>query len=411
MPTISVVVPTRDRPLFLRQALRSLVAQDFSDFEVIVADNPMTTPSESVVEEFGDDRFRYLRADRPLSMHDNWEAGFAAANGEHVGLMTDRMVWLPSTASCALALLEESAADVISWWYCSFEALDEQSDLTIGHYYPYPHALTGPRSFSGREELAKAMSFSVRRGTEGPAECRGNICFGLYRRDVVDGIRDRLGRVFPPVSPDHTSRVGALLTGTSFVDAGVPLQLSYSSETSNLRQSEKDLDYTRRFLEEVDPGRVDRLPIPGLYASLHNVIAHDFLIAEKLGVAELDRHNLAARAREDLDEVERWPDEAVRREQYRLLRAAERRVGRSMLGIQAGRAMLGARRQAAATRVALRELPYRLLLRMPRLRRSLRRMAGKPPLAPAQEPDTLAGAISAAEADLGGLGTRTHPQR
>ncbi len=371
---------------------------------MIVADNPVSAPCDEVVEEFGDDRFRYLRADRPLMMHDNWEAGCAAASGDYVGLMTDRMVWLPSTMSYALDLLEETSAAVISWWCSNFDSHNERSDLKTGSYRPYPYPPSGPTPFSGRDELAKAMTFSVRRGTEGPAEFRGNICFGLYRRDVLDGIRGRLGRVFPPGSPDHTSRVGALLTAPSFVDAGVPLQLSYSSETSTWRQSQQDLDYTRRYLEEIDPRMVDRLPIPGLYASLHNIIAHDFLIAEELGAAELDRRNLTVRAREDLYDVRRWPDKAVRRQQFRLLSGAERRAGRSRADIWAGRARLRARHQVAAIRGTVRDLIHRLLLRMPRLRRILRAMMGK------AGSDDVAGAILTLEAELAGLRARPQPK-
>jgi hypothetical protein len=401
MPTISVVIPTRDRPEFVRQALRSLLAQRFEDFEVVVADNPVTAPSEEVVAEFEDERIRYLRAERPLSMHDNWEAGCAGLRGDYVAVMIDKTVWLPSTMGRALGILEETSASVVSWWDSSFEPDDERSSLTEGAYYAYRHPPSEPTPFSGAEELSRAMAFDVRRGLEGPSYFRGKICFGLYRRDILDGIRDRIGRLFPPICPDYTSRTAALSIASTFVDAGVPLQLSFSSETSTGRQQGRDPLFAKRFLDEIDPGLVEQLPIPGVFASHHNIVAHDYLLAERLGEGELDRLNLANRAREDLDETE-WPDEELRREQYRLVAQAERRAGRSRMAIQAGRTAQRLRVRGAGAGAAVREAAIRLVQRMPPLHRAVRRALGRPPgaLEPEASSGTLSEAILAAESRL-----------
>jgi glycosyltransferase involved in cell wall biosynthesis len=408
MPTVSVVLPTRDRPAFVRQALGSLVAQAFTDFEVVVADNPVRDPCKAAVDELGDERVRYIRPERPLSMHDNWESGCAATTGDYVGVVIDKTVWLPSTLSHALALLEESSASVISWWSSSFAPHDVRASLTKGRYYAYPDPPRGPAEFDGAGEIAGATAFDVRRGGEGPAYFRGKICFGLYRRDVLDGIRDRVGRLFPPVAPDYTSRAAALATAPSFLDAGVPLQLSYLTEVSSGRRFELDASWAKTFLDEIDPGVIDRLPLTGVYASHHNVVAHDYLVAERLGTCKLNRLNLARRAREDLAIVEQWPDSRERRRQYRLLADAERRAGRSSLGVWRSRAAVRLGPAVAAGRAAphgVRELQYRTLLRMPRVHGALRRLLRRPP-APAPRPappvtaGTLESAIRAAESQL-----------
>lgn len=403
MPTISVVIPTRDRPAFVRQALGSLVAQQFSDFEVVVADNPLNAPCKEVVAEFGDERFRYRRADRPLSMHDNWEAGCAEATGDYVGVMIDKTVWLPSTMSHAMSILEETSASVLSWWNAHFRPDDERSGLTEGDYHLYHHPPRGLTRFSGTGELEQAVSLSIPRGRQGPEWFRGKICFGLYRRDVLERIRGRIGRVFEPISPDYTSRIAALATAPSFVDAGVPLQLSYFSKGSTGARVQRDPVVAKRLLDEIDPGLVDRLPIPGVYTSQHNIVAHDYLLAERLEAAELNRQNLMVRAREDLALDVEWPNRKLRREQSRLLAEAERRAGYSRRDIWAGHTAVRLRPWIEAVR-ELPTLPYRTILRAPRLHRAVRRVLGKPPVDPAWEagvhPNTLAGAISEAETQL-----------
>jgi hypothetical protein len=413
VPAISVVLPTRDRQEFVRQALESLAAQEFGDFEVVVADNPRTAPCEEVIREFDDKRFRYVRAGRPLAMHDNWEAGCAEATGDYVAVMIDKTIWLPSTMRLAMSILEESAASVISWWDSGFRPYDQHSSLTAGEYLAYPQESRDTAEFSGAGELVRAMAFDVRRGHEGPAYFRGKICFGLYRRDVLDGIRRRVGRLFPPIAPDYTSRAAALATAPTFVDAGVPMQLSYITDISTGASFARDPRLAKRFLDEIDPGLVDRLPLPGVYASHHNVVAHDYLVAESLGAGKLDRRNLVARVREDLDEIENWPDPAVRREQYRMLAAAERRAGVSGVSVRMGYAEDSLRRLLDQTRTAAHEIhdrQYRALVRRPRLHGALRRTLGKPPIAPVVAPipedsappavRTLAEAILAAESQL-----------
>lgn len=60
-PAISVVIPTYNRAHLVGRAVRSVLAQSFEDFELIVADDASTDDTAAVVEAFGDPRVRYVR--------------------------------------------------------------------------------------------------------------------------------------------------------------------------------------------------------------------------------------------------------------------------------------------------------------------------------------------------------------
>jgi len=81
-----------------------------------------------------------------------------------------------------------------------------------------------------------------------------------------------------------------------------------------------------KFLREIDPtlALLERLPIAGLYTSVHNMVAHDYARLEGAPIApgravRIDLANLALRAREDLDGVRIWASEQERRSQLALL--------------------------------------------------------------------------------------------
>ncbi len=63
-PKISVIVPTRNRPQFLRQALESVQAQDYEAFECIVVDDGSQDfgATERVVRDLRDARFRVVQS-------------------------------------------------------------------------------------------------------------------------------------------------------------------------------------------------------------------------------------------------------------------------------------------------------------------------------------------------------------
>jgi glycosyltransferase involved in cell wall biosynthesis len=61
MARVSVVIPAT-RPQFLSQAIASVLAQTFQDYELLVSDNSAAGDLRPLVAQFGDPRVRYIRA-------------------------------------------------------------------------------------------------------------------------------------------------------------------------------------------------------------------------------------------------------------------------------------------------------------------------------------------------------------
>jgi len=101
---ISVVVPTRDRPDYLRQALASIRALEAPDltFEVLVGDNGSDPRTRDVADEFGAIHIPVTTPGAGAARN----AGLSVASGEYVAFLDDDDVWMNSHVRPHLALLD-----------------------------------------------------------------------------------------------------------------------------------------------------------------------------------------------------------------------------------------------------------------------------------------------------------------
>jgi cellulose synthase/poly-beta-1,6-N-acetylglucosamine synthase-like glycosyltransferase len=368
MPRFSIVVPTRDRPDLLEFCLESLASQTFADFDVVVSDNPVTAPARHVFDRWARDGWCYLQPESPLPMHENFEAGCARAEGDFVAVVIDKTAIHPSALELADAALSSTpSADIVTWRNEGFTPLDEEGELGLGRFVPAGTA-TAPLSYDPAAELRSRFENGARRGADPVHYARGKIVFGAYSRALLDRIRAQTGRLFHPLAPDYTAMVPACVLARGAVDVGRPLLVSYNSARSNGRNQTIDPGYARKFIEAVDPSIIGALPVPDVFASMHNVVAYDLVSSAARCPAgstpELHMPNLLRRIREDLDGVN-WTDPAEREEQYARLEAAEAEHG------------VTPQPQPGATR-DLRDVVAGTLAQMPTIERFVYRAARKP---------------------------------
>jgi hypothetical protein len=326
MPRFSVVVPTRDRPDLLAFCLQSLAEQTFGDLEVIVADNPVNAPAREVFDRWAREGWRYVNPGRPLAMHENFELACAAATAEFVAVVIDKTILHPSALEHAERAVEgRPEIDIVTWWNEGYHPLDEEHEPGLGQFLPAA-APVEVALYDPMAELARRFENVEPRGRDPVHYVRGKIAFGAFSRRLLDRIRAQAGRLFPPLAPDYTSMVPACVLAEAAVDLGRPLLVSYNSARSNGWRQATDSRHARRFIESVDPAIVDALPVPGLYASQHNVVAYD-LVSSAARCPEgstppLNMPNLLRRMREDLAAMQ-WADPDDRAAQYALLEHAE----------------------------------------------------------------------------------------
>lgn len=101
-PVVSVILPTRDRARFVSDAIESVQAQHFTDWELIIVDDGSADDTAAIVEPYLEDRrIRYLqRPAQGVSAARN--RGLEHARGAFVAYLDSDNIWYPGFLAAAV---------------------------------------------------------------------------------------------------------------------------------------------------------------------------------------------------------------------------------------------------------------------------------------------------------------------
>ncbi len=106
-PAVSVILPAFETPeSFLRDAIESVLAQEFTDFELLVIDDGIRRTVANIVAGYPDERIRYCRNPHNLGMAATRNRGIELARGELLAFLDHDDVWLPRKLAVQTALLK-----------------------------------------------------------------------------------------------------------------------------------------------------------------------------------------------------------------------------------------------------------------------------------------------------------------
>ena len=183
-PLVSVITIFLDEERFLAEAIESVVAQTYSNWELLLCDDGSTDASAAIAAEWCErypDRIRCLthpgRENRGMSATRN--LGLAHCRGEYVAFLDGDDVWLREKLERQVAVLRTtpraSAAVTRTLYWHGWTGRDE--DVDLDRFSP----LVGPanRLVQGAAILRRILRGSV------DAIC---TCSVLIRRDAVMGV-------------------------------------------------------------------------------------------------------------------------------------------------------------------------------------------------------------------------------
>lgn len=122
----SIIVPTYNREAFIEKTIRSILAQTYTHFEVIVADDGSKDNTEAVVKAIGDERIRYYRKDNgERGAARNF--GIAHAKGGFITFIDSDDILYPNHFEEAIKLLQQQPTAEV--FHLAYEYRDVEGKL------------------------------------------------------------------------------------------------------------------------------------------------------------------------------------------------------------------------------------------------------------------------------------------
>ena len=175
-PRVSVVIPSYNNDEYIEETMRSVLAQTFTDFELVVADHSSADRTWELLQQFTDDpRVRLLNTPAGGGAERNWNRVTSEATGELVKLVCGDDLLAPDALAKQVAAFDEHDDGVVM--VASPRDIVDASGRRIVHNL-------GLGGLSGRVPGREAIRRSVLRG----ANIFGEPCCVLVRRTALEAV-------------------------------------------------------------------------------------------------------------------------------------------------------------------------------------------------------------------------------
>lgn len=165
MPKVSVIIPTKNGERYLREALESVMAQTFQDFEIIVVDDASTDGTAAIAKSCP--RVRYIYRERSEGVSRARNTAIRSAQGQYLASLDCDDLWFPEKLALQVPILDQEP--FVGVIYSDQEWVD-QAGRTIkvvphsnwpkgwDRYFCGGHNV-GPSTMLVRKELVEKIGF------------------------------------------------------------------------------------------------------------------------------------------------------------------------------------------------------------------------------------------------------------
>lgn len=272
MATISIIIPVYNVEKYLNRCVVSVLAQTYSDFEVILVDDGSPDNSGVMCDSFAekDKRIKVIhRENGGLSAARN--SGLAVADGEYVYFLDSDDFIHPQCLEIHLKSLLETDSDIS---IAKFEKFDVETDISLQDYTS-DYSVTPMKNVDALARLAGEVEFVI-------------ACNKLYKKSLFDKILFPEGKVHEDEFVAHHLLYKA--QRVVFSDAVLYFYFQNSSGITNSKYNAKRLDAIEAFDDRVDfykKHKLENLYNDLFFEYMEFLRTQYFKVVEELGDKEL----------------------------------------------------------------------------------------------------------------------------
>ncbi|MFS0836687.1 glycosyltransferase [Paenibacillus sp. 1P03SA] len=146
-PKVSVIIPSYNHGDYIKEAIESVLVQDFTDFELIIVDDASSDQSVEVISTFHDPRIKFHKFIENKGAVETLNYGIKLSRGNYIALLNSDDSWEKGKLSTQVKILDEDPQIGIVFTNASF--VDENNQILSKKDYPWADVFLQPNRESG----------------------------------------------------------------------------------------------------------------------------------------------------------------------------------------------------------------------------------------------------------------------
>lgn len=130
-PLVSVIVPTHNRPDFLKKTLLSIIGQTYTNLEIFVISNGENPLNKEIVDSLDDRRITYRDQKNSGGPSSPRNHGIRLSSGKYLAFCDDDDIWIPTKIEKQVKALEKNLNYGLC--YTKMMRFDETKEWTVIH--------------------------------------------------------------------------------------------------------------------------------------------------------------------------------------------------------------------------------------------------------------------------------------
>ena len=106
MDLVSIIMPAYNCGRFIRESIGSVLAQTYTNWELLIVDDCSTDDTETIVRAFKDPRMHYMRNEQNMGAALTRNRALREAKGRYIAFLDADDLWLPEKLEKQTAFME-----------------------------------------------------------------------------------------------------------------------------------------------------------------------------------------------------------------------------------------------------------------------------------------------------------------
>lgn len=281
-PKVTVIIPVKDRKEYLYHTLRTCIAQDYENLEIIVADDASTDGTQDMVSEMVqmDSRITLIARPERIGMRDNFEDALSRVTEGYVMALGGDDGILPRGISRMVSKFQETGTKLLTWSPSNY--IYPMEDYPNGHFSIYNR--NNSHWVDSKEYLMRQTKILAYINDE---DCPMFYVKGAAHISLIEQVKSRTpdGRFYSCPTPDGYS--GIVLSGEidKFFFSSEAYTIYGGSPSSQglsyVRKDKKAVEDSKEFFKFSESKMMHPVLASQPYSPLLSLMTVDYLMTAK----------------------------------------------------------------------------------------------------------------------------------